>query len=128
MKIFFYQKLLNSFIHTFVLRTQRIKFDRMQSSYCNISAGVPQGGVLSPLLFSIFINTLIQHIISSHRLYADDLQVFEIALFNDIPRAIDNINSNLQIINNWSKSFEPFVNPSKETIVSPPIIYIIMFA
>lgn len=97
-------------------RTQRIKFDGKQSSQCNISAGVPQGGVLSPLLFSIFINTLTQHIRSSYHLYADDLQIYETAPINDIPRAIDNINSNLQIINNWSKSFGLSVNPSKSKV------------
>ncbi|CAH2218131.1 jg1083 [Pararge aegeria aegeria] len=45
----------HSYLHD---RTQCIRVKDKFSSYCRLLAGVPQGGVLSPLLFSIFINTI----------------------------------------------------------------------
>ena len=97
-------------------RTQSIKLDGKHTSQCQLGAGVPQGGVLSPLLFSIFINTLTPHISTSYHLYADDLQIYKTVPANDIPRAIDDINSNLHLISSWSKSFGLSINPSKSNV------------
>lgn len=54
-------------------RSQRVRCDEATSDWCDLVAGVPQGGVLSPLLFSIFINTATTVISSNFHLYADDL-------------------------------------------------------
>ena len=57
-------------------RTQRIKFQSILSEPINVKSGVPQGGVLSPLLFKTFNNDialiLLHCIISS---FADDLKI-----------------------------------------------------
>ena len=38
--------------------------------------GIPQGGVRSPLLFSIFINKITKNFSCQYHLYADDLQLY----------------------------------------------------
>ena len=42
----------------------------------NVTSGVPEGSLLAPLLFSMFINDLPNNIDSGCLLYADDVKIF----------------------------------------------------
>ena len=53
-------------------RQQRVVIHNSSSSLCNVSAGVPQGSVLGPLLFIQYINDIAENLISLNRLFADD--------------------------------------------------------
>lgn len=94
-------------------RRQRIRVDDSFSDWCTIKSGVPQGGVLSPLLFSIFIGSITSRITSPYHMYADDLQVYTQAKLVDLPKAIALLNNDLHSIVQWSKSHGLRVNPSK---------------
>lgn len=98
-------------------RRQRIRTDDTFSSWCDTSVGVPQGGVLSPLLFAIFINSISNFLTSSYHLYADDLQIYTQAPLGGLCDAIDTINSDLRRIENWSKSYGLTVNPAKTQVI-----------
>ena len=48
----------------------------MESAWNFIRAGVPQGSILGPLLFLLFINDIVIDIGSNIRLFADDTSLF----------------------------------------------------
>ena len=62
-------------------RKIRVLLDGQSSSSYSINAGVPQGSVLGPTLFLIFINDLPDNILSKLAIYADDTTVFFLFVF-----------------------------------------------
>jgi hypothetical protein len=57
-------------------RTQRVVVDGATSEPAPVISGVPQGSVLGPILFLVFINDLPLHVTSRVRLFADDCVVY----------------------------------------------------
>ncbi|KAJ8735050.1 hypothetical protein PYW08_014300 [Mythimna loreyi] len=100
----------DSYLHG---RSQRVRLDEFSSDWCSLTAGVPQGGVLSPLLFSIFINSVTRVISSNFHLYADDLQLYHHFRGEDAEAAVSAVNSDLELIGEWSRSFGLQINPKK---------------
>ena len=53
-------------------KTQRVALEGSFSHYKILNARVPQGSLLSPLLFLVYINDIVEEIGSNIRLFADD--------------------------------------------------------
>ena len=70
------------------------KLSSKQFMWAPVFAGVPQGSVLSPLFFLIYINDLTKAISSTNKLFADDTSIFSIV--NDIDVSEHELNSDLQ--------------------------------
>ena len=59
-------------------RKQRVVLNGSHSDYSVIESGVPQGSVLGPLLFLIYINDLERNIKSKIKFFADDTMLFSL--------------------------------------------------
>ena len=84
------------------------------SSYSEVkvtTAGVPQGSVLGPLFFLIYINDIADNLLSITRIFADDTSLsFTCNSLSDIEGIL---NHDLHIIANWSKQWLVDFNPNK---------------
>ena len=92
-------------------RNQRVVLNGQCSSWGPLKAGVPQGSVLGPLLFLIYIND-IANIVNSHiRLFADDVTLF--LEVDDPGTTAGELNEDLQKISDWAEKWLVTFNPSK---------------
>ena len=88
--------LIESFLHN---RRQRVVLNGQSSSSLSIRACVPQGLVLGPLFFLIYINDLPEGLNSEVKLFADDTSLFNIV--NCINTSASTLNSDLLKIMDW---------------------------
>ena len=89
-------------------------------SWANVHAGVPQGSILDPLLFLIYINDLSDNLTSNAKLFADDTSLFSVV--HDVNTSAKELNDDLKKVNDWAfqwkMSFNP--DPSKQ---HPEVIF-----
>ena len=96
------------------LRKQRVLLDGESSDHVPVSSGVPQGTVLGPFLFLIYINDITEDISSQLRLFADDC-----LLYFPIKSEQDSIllQWDLDTLCQWAKVWQMRFNLSKCTFM-----------
>ena len=90
-------------------RFQRVVLNGQTSNWKDILAGVPQGSILGPLLFLIFINDIPEGIQSNIKIFADDTSIFSV--MKDRISASVTINEDLYLISKWAYSWKMSFNP-----------------
>ena len=93
-------------------RTQYVAFNNCTSNPGNIICGVPQGSILGPLLFILYVNdiTYTSNMLE-FILFADDTTI--LYSHKDINSKINVVNKELQEVNNWFKANKLSINASK---------------
>ena len=97
-------------------RQQRVVLNGQTSSWKNILAGVPQGSVLGPLLFLIYINDLPIGIESTCKIFAEDSLLF--SKVKDKTFSDTQLSNDLNKISKWAFQWKMLLNPdpSKQAI------------
>ena len=123
--------LLKDYLHN---RKQRVSLNGVESDWAPILSGVPQGSVLGPLLFLIYINDLEDGIKSHVKFFADDTSLFSIV--KDPLTSAADLNHDLDIIAKWAHQWKMAFNPDptkpaeevlfsckKQSVQHPPLYF-----
>ena len=95
-------------------RSQRVVIDGEESESIPVTSGVPQGSVLGPILFLVYINDLPEEVCSQVRLFADDTALYLTMEGKDDSKALQN---DLDILSTWETKWDMEFNPSKCQVV-----------
>jgi len=109
---------IHTWIRSFLCnRHMTVAIDGELSHSTQVDSGVPQGTVLGPLLFLLFINDLPAHLSpdTSVRLFADDCLVYRHILSPDDQ---DILQKDLTSLEQWTNTWGMRFNPAKCTILS----------
>ena len=109
--------LLKNYLHS---REQRVVLNGQTSRWKRIYSRVPQGSVLGPVLFLIYINYLPDGITSICRIFADDTSLFSKVL--DVTKSVVELNADLEKINQWVYQWKMQFNPDPNKQVNEVII------
>ncbi len=102
---------IHSWIRAFLTdREQRTRINGSFSNWTKVLSGIPQGSVLGPILFLLYINCLPDSIKTKIRLFADDSKIW-----NAIRTTADceQLQSDLTSLENWSSTWQLKFNQSK---------------
>ena len=89
-------------------REQRVAIDGQVSDWAPIAAGVPQGSILGPLLFLVYINDITESVTSDVQIFADDTFIYRIA--DD--ESSNKLNEDLENITKWAWQWKFQFNPT----------------
>ncbi len=97
-------------------RTQCVSINGAKSNPCNIISGVPQGSILGPLLFLLFINDMPEYVKhSTVDMYADDTLIY--VSHTDVNVIEKCLNEDLESIAKWLDNNHMKANVSKTKVM-----------
>ena len=85
--------------------------DGILSDEVTLFSGVPQGSCLGPLLFILYLNDIVQGLISYPLIYADDCTL--LAVGDTLEEVTSILNNDLKQISAWADKWKTKFNPSK---------------
>ena len=113
-------------------RNQRVLVEGQSSQTAPVCSGVPQGSVLGPLMFLLFINDLPDYVKSCNvRLFADDFVLYrKIHRASGMQSLLDDMDNLLQWEQDWQMEFHPskcqllnYVSPTNVSHLTEIMIY-----
>ena len=91
-------------------RTQKVVVNGAKSSPAEVTSGIPQGSVLGPTLFVIYINDLPQNLNNKVQLFADDTKLYG---KSNTSQEQDLIQQDLNTLQEWSEKWLLAFHPDK---------------
>ena len=99
-------------------RKQRITLNSETSDDLSTVCGVPQGSILGPLLFLVFINDLplyLKDTVTNTEMYADDTTVYDVGTSKLVIQ--NNLQKALNILESWCENNGMVLNPAKTKVL-----------
>ena len=92
-----------------------VQIDDRTSESVNVRFGVPQGSILGPMLFNLFVSDLQDHLPSSigSSQYADDTTIYSSCPAPELQRCAQEPNSTLNTVSSWSNDSHLALNSKK---------------
>ena len=96
-------------------RTQTVKVGNAISAEEQITSGVPQGSVLGPYLFNIYVEDIEEGLSSTIRLFADDC-----VIYREVSSTADEayLQNDLALVGEWVKNNKMGLNVAKSKVLS----------
>ena len=100
-----------NWIEDFLLhRKQRVSINANYSKWTKVKSGVPQGSVLGPILFLIFINDIGMDLLSPYSIFADDSKLYR--PINSLEDTED-LQQDLNTLTEWCRKWKMMFNKKK---------------
>ena len=98
-------------------RKQRVRVNGEYSKWIKVTSGIPQGSILGPILFVLFINDMPDNVNTNLLMFADDTKIYNIIRKKEeetleTPERSD-LQHYIEILNNWSEKWQLKFNSSK---------------
>ena len=90
---------------------QRVVVQGNHSSWTSVLSGVPQGTVLGPVLFIIYINDITRNLTSQCKLLADDMKVYKV--LRNTNENMHALQQDLYSLEQWSTEWQLDFNTKK---------------
>lgn len=99
-------KVLEWIRHFLSDRKQRVVIDNQESNWADVMSGIPQGSVLGPTLFLVFINDLPDIVNNLMKIFADDTKIYStVRSDEDCIKLQEDLNNLLDWSNTWDLKF-----------------------
>ncbi|CAM1304818.1 Uncharacterised protein r2_g1469 [Pycnogonum litorale] len=95
-------------------RSQQVCINGVKSEIEKVTSGIPQGSVIGPVLFLMYINDLPQHVQSHVKLFADDTKIFA---RNDDEAEMETLQDDLDRLQKWSTDWKMRFHPEKCSVM-----------
>ena len=112
-------KFIKGYLHN---RAQRVVIDSVFSDTLPVNSGVPQGSILGPLLFVLFINDIYEQVSpgTNIALYADDTKIWrQITSYADY----ETLNADIKALEAWAFNNKMKFHPKKCKALSISLKY-----
>ena len=98
-------------------RRHFVQDDDNVSDRCNVNFGVPQGSIMGPLNFNLYVEDMETRINAKCHQYADDTTIYMHCRPENIESTVTALQSNVTKLEHWAKDASLVLNPSKTKLM-----------